>query len=386
MKRIAIVFEGSIYNRKGLVNAVLERAKRLCEVKEFSVDVYCMMYYENLIVRTLRHTSRIEKLTEEFVNGVKINILWDDFSLIDYILTVKFHLRDIFKNRWLKSIVAIFKDYDLILAHSYTAGVLALNVKKIYNIPYCITWHGSDIHTSPKNNRNIKKSTKEIIDNANVNFFVSKALLETAKSISTVTDKWKISYNGASDLFKKYTDDERQQLRQQYNVLNRKIVAFVGSLVDIKNVLLLPDIVCSVNKKMNSNVILWIIGDGKLRKPLQHKLDEYNIEYKMWGNQSEEKIPLLMNCIDVLILPSKNEGLPLVSVEALRCCVNVVGSNVGGISEVIGIENVFDLNDNFVENISDRIVTMLNNKIKQSTSDVFTWSNTVKKEIEIYGI
>ena len=90
-----------------------------------------------------------------------------------------------------------------------------------------------------------------------------------------------------------------------------------------------------------------------------------------------------MNCIDVLILPSKNEGLPLVTVEALRCGTNVVGSNVGGIKEVIGKENVFDLNDNFSEHISNRVIQMLNNKLDQDASDEFVWENVIEKEFKI---
>ena len=45
-----------------------------------------------------------------------------------------------------------------------------------------------------------------------------------------------------------------------------------------------------------------------------------------------------MNCIDVLLLPSRNEGLPLVTLEALKCGASVLGSEVGGIPEVIGRE------------------------------------------------
>ena len=47
---------------------------------------------------------------------------------------------------------------------------------------------------------------------------------------------------------------------------------------------------------------------------MKKKLDEYKItNYKLWGNQPVEKMPEFMNVIDVLVLPSKNEGLPLLT-------------------------------------------------------------------------
>ena len=95
-------------------------------------------------------------------------------------------------------------------------------------------------------------------------------------------------------------------------------------------------------------------------------------------------MPEMLNCVDIQILPSKNEGLPLITIEALKCGANVVGSNVGGISEAIGKDNVFNLDSDFVGNISDRIIYMLENNFKQPLSGEFDWKITAKKEYSIY--
>ena len=193
-------------------------------------------------------------------------------------------------------------------------------------------------------------------------------------------------YNGVSEIFIQYSDELREEFRKQLGALDKKVIAFVGGLLGIKNILLLPEIFNVVNSKYNKEMEFWIIGDGKLRKALQIKLDEYKItNYKLWGNQPVEKMPEFMNVIDVLVLPSKNEGLPLVTIEALACGANVVGSNVGGISEAIRKENVCDLNENFVENISNRIVEMLEGDVIQNLDNKFSWKETAKKENEIYS-
>ena len=62
-----------------------------------------------------------------------------------------------------------------------------------------------------------------------------------------------------------------------------------------------------------------------------------------------------------------------------------VGSRVGGIPEAVGEENVFDLDEHFTENISKRIIEILNdNERPKPLSEEFTWDSAVEKEINVF--
>lgn len=381
-KKLLVLFGGDIFNRRGFFNAVISRTKYLKDICDYDIDCLLLSTYEPWLIRKLRHTTKKAKPISAEIDGLILNIRWKRFSLIDYILSVKFHKRAIFKPIYYYKIAKDFQKYDLIIAHSHDCGIIAMHAKALYGIPYTVTWHGSDIHTEPFNNMSSRQGTIKVIENANMNFFVSKDLMQTS---NTLTDKGNkmVLYNGKSIKFRQYPDKDRLKLKQNYNVENKKVVVFAGNFVVVKNILKIPLIFKAIYAKY-SNVIFWMIGDGKFRDQVE-KLSE-GLPIYFWGNQEPELMPDFLNASDVLILPSINEGLPLTVIEGLACGCNVVGSLVGGIPEVIGKENCIDLRDrDFVNKFADKVLSFLTAKkhINQVFNSDFDWNKTAAKELDI---
>ena len=89
-----------------------------------------------------------------------------------------------------------------------------------------------------------------------------------------------------------------------------------------KNQLFLLDIFKCIHEK-RSDSVLWIIGDGPDREKIENGIKERNLEdcVKLLGVRSDVRD--LYNGMDIFLLPSLFEGLPVVMVEAqsngLKC-------------------------------------------------------------------
>ena len=387
--KVALLADIAPYGMKGLKNYVVTKATYLQKKREEGVDVD--FYIVNIILpRILCWLLKIDwkksicngaKSVE--LEGIKYNLIFIKRSLFNIIYSRITKKESLYSHQMTK-MAKSFSHYDILTTHSYAAQLLAMKIKEVYNIPFVTTWHGSDIHTTPYTRPGLKQIVAQIIKDAAANFFVSKDLLRKSNNITNDGVKDYV-YTGVADGFYEYNTEKKKELRKQFSSDGKKVVAFSGNLFPIKNPLSLPKIFWRVNKDYDGDVVFWIIGDGELHDELKWNLDKININYKMFGNVKPVDMPDLINCIDVLILPSLNEGLPLSMVEARKCGVMAVGSNRGGIPEAVGKENTFALDDNFAENISSRIIEILNNNEKpKPLSDEFSWDSAVDKEINVF--
>lgn len=115
------------------------------------------------------------------------------------------------------------------------------------------------------------------------------------------------------------------------------ILLFVGNLLSIKNPLLLIDALAEIRSRRGlHDAILGMIGGGPLQGDLEAHAASLGISsaVRFAGRQASTTVARYMQAADLLALPSQNEGVPNVILEAFACGLPVVASNVGGIAEV----------------------------------------------------
>ena len=175
MLKLAVIFESSPFDRKGLFNAVHNRVKHLVESGECEIDVFCIHSRDTALTRRLRHTPEVPFVDDVTIDGIRYNMLWYDFSLIDHALVYKLSRRPFFFGKYLSRSVAILEGYDHVIAHSFAGGLFAREAFRRFGIPYSVTWHGSDVHTHPWRNPLILRDTRAVMVDASCNFYVSSA-------------------------------------------------------------------------------------------------------------------------------------------------------------------------------------------------------------------
>lgn len=377
--KIAKIFTGNPDNQKGQFNNIVERTKRLKTI-EPTVDCYIIRFQYSWFGRLLKRQCGTRGKSEFVeVQGIKFKNVWVTLGLVDYLIANRLHLTLAVANRQLKKCAALFKDYDLLSVHTHEAVVLATAVRQKFGIPFVSTWHGTDIHVLPFRNSISKKQAAQALDAAEHNFFVSKKLMSLANTLSLKKNK-SVLYTGPADFFYRYIDEKIKTIKSQYQLNGHYVVGFIGNLVPVKNVLALPSIFKAMQKQCNG-ITFVIVGDGGLSDTLKSKLNELEINNTHFiGKLAPEQVPDILNCMDVLLLPSLNEGLPRVTLEAQACGVPVVGSNRGGIPEAIGNDNCFELDEKFAENISKRAVELMQSDAEVSLPSRFSWENALKME------
>lgn len=392
--KIAIVTSGDLSDMKGVMNYVHEKAKHMQGVAGIECDVYLIrqmpsplfqLLTQRTIPKVVKHyfTKREDKT--EF-DMVQYHNLWYHYGVNTNIITTKIRKIPLYEgdiSRFSKRL----SRYDILASHTLIGHYLAFRTKQKYGVPFVATWHGSDINVDPFKNKIASIYTPLILQNADCNLFVSKALLNVSNRISKNAVK-DVVYTGPSDNFIRSSAIEIARYREHNGETEESlIIGFVGNLIPIKNVLIIPDILSKVIEKMgrSRSIVFWIAGNGSLQESLQKELFRNNIPYKFFGKLLPGEIPAFMSCLNVLILPSLNEGLPLVTLEAKSCGVHVVASDVGGIRECIGEKNCFELDDNFSSKVSNRIVEILQKgESVEPLDNSFSWNAAIQKEVKYY--
>jgi sugar transferase (PEP-CTERM/EpsH1 system associated) len=221
---------------------------------------------------------------------------------------------------------------DILHLHNSTAffyGVLAGKIAGTRRIIY--TEHARDIPP------NIKvRIMDKILSHMTDRIVVVAEFLKK----NLVTKEWmdpsKIStiYNGIDgDEFTREFDHE-QIIKELDIPLASKIIGIVARLDAIKNHRCLIRAMKKVSAHFPDAVLL-VIGDGPLRSELEELVSNEGLLdiIKFLGTRND--IPRLLSVIDIFVLCSLSEGLPLTILEAMAAGKSIIATNVGGIPEVI---------------------------------------------------
>lgn len=244
------------------------------------------------------------------------------------------------------------EDIDIIHGHYlFPAGAAAVEIGKKYGIKTYVTAHGSDMFELYKKQSFMRKPIKKILKNADKVFAVSNALKDEILStkVKGINDKTSIYWNSVDmGKFKEIPNKKKK---------DKPTIMFVGNLIKRKNISAL----LNAKKECKTDFNLVIVGNGPLYKNLKNKVKNENIDGVIFTGVKEH-LEKIIPTADLLILPSFSESFGLVLIESLACGVPVIGSNVGGIKEIITPDVGLLIDPNNVSSLSKAIDKILSDR------------------------
>jgi glycosyltransferase involved in cell wall biosynthesis len=134
--------------------------------------------------------------------------------------------------------------------------------------------------------------------------------------------------------------------------------------------------------KNKYKVEYWIFGDGQEKEYLQQFINDQVI-LKGFATNSEE---LMLNTIDIVVVPSiTEEACPMVPLEAFKCGVPVISTNIGGQAEIVLDNKVgyfIDIKDS--EAIANKIDRLIDNPDKYNKLSINSIEYSKKFDSNLY--
>jgi glycosyltransferase involved in cell wall biosynthesis len=134
--------------------------------------------------------------------------------------------------------------------------------------------------------------------------------------------------------FRPYNSEERHIARTRWGLPDGPVIGILARLSDVKGheflIRAMPAIMIDF-----PNVICAMFGVGPHALFLRDLVHELGLERNVTFFYAVNKAPQVIPLMDVIVVPSLQEGIGLSVIEAGACSVPVVASRVGGIPEVV---------------------------------------------------
>ncbi|PLT34894.1 N-acetyl-alpha-D-glucosaminyl L-malate synthase BshA [Bacillus sp. V5-8f] len=255
----------------------------------------------------------------------------------------------------------VIKREQLDILHVHYAiphAVCAILAKQMAgtDIKIVTTLHGTDITVlgyDPSLNDLIKFG----IEKSDIVTAVSDALSIQTRELIAPDKDIRTVYNFIDERVYQKTDSHH--LKEMYGISeSEKVCIHVSNFRAVKRVQDVVRAFASIQEQIPSKLLL--VGDGPEMTVVCRMVQELGLEEKVLFLGKQDKLEDLYSISDLMLLLSEKESFGLVLLEAMACGVPCIGTNVGGIPEVIDDGKtgyVIDLGD--TKTVAERAVGLL---------------------------
>jgi len=341
----------------------------------------------SIIILTRRHSNEpaVEKMEDILVIRVGIPFFSFSFSAIPFYISKLIQVDNYF-------------DLDLIHAHfAYPSGFSAVFSKRFISKPVVVTTHRADVVTSADDR--ISNVSRVLFPLIEFTLRRADAVLPVSKYIRRETLRWGASPIKTTVIYNSVDGDRfnpknsKSFIRKKLGIKDEYIIFTLCHLIPRKGVEYLIRAASLVKERL-PNTKFIIGGDGPLMKKLIQLSDQLAVSSHIMfvGRIPHKLLPFFYSCSDIFVLPSLNEGHPVVILEAMASGLPIVATSVEGVKEsVINGYNGFLVPPRNPKALAKAILNILNRKpsyFGEKSRDRFerrfSQKIQVKKLIDVY--
>jgi L-malate glycosyltransferase len=227
---------------------------------------------------------------------------------------------------------------DIVHTHRYKENILAATSKRKCRIKYLVqTVHG--IGEPVIGLVQQKSRIYDLINKACTRIYFDKVIAVSADIQSRLNGVYSankiVAIHNGIDPDKIMSTRSAAAVRNEFQIASGDpIIGVIGRMVRVKaydKFLLMAREVL----KSYPNAKFFIVGDGPLKAELENKAAQLEISQSVFFTGFRNDIYDFVNALDVFVISSIHEGIPMVLLEAMALKKAIVSTAVGGIIEVL---------------------------------------------------
>lgn len=283
------------------------------------IGIVCGGGVEAVIMNYYRHIDRTKVQFDFVVDGYEKTILDDEIQALGgRVYHIEPYKRNIF--RYMHQIYRIVRDhhYDIVHSNMNTLSVFSLFPAWLVGAHQRIL-HNHSTAVRSEGMRSLMKTILRPFAPIFANRYAACSRLagDWMYGKKMMASGQVTIINNAIDLDDyAFSPKTRQRYREELDIPeDTLVIGHVGRFMYQKNHAFLIDIFREIARKQ-STALLLLIGDGELRPEIAAKVEDYHLTERVRFLGLRKDVKRLYNCMDIFVLPSWYEGLPVVAVEA----------------------------------------------------------------------
>ena len=273
---------------------------------------------EAVVMNYYRHIDRTKIQFDFICDDDSTNIPYDEIkSLGGKVILIPPYQKAFKYHKELKRVLKEGK-YEIVHSHINTLSVFSLFAAKCAGVPMRIAHSHSTTNKKEWKKNLLKQVLRPFSKLFATNYMACSELAGRWLFGDKTFDKGEVYIlNNAIDLDKfAYSEAKRKSKRKEFGIKNDTLViGHIGRFVEQKNHRFLIDIFDEVHKK-NNNSVLLLVGQGPLEEEIKEKVNTLGLTDSVIFAGQRADVNELYSAMDVFVLPSLYEGLPVVGVEA----------------------------------------------------------------------